>query len=293
MTAAPPRPRPSTRPKPGDPVLLRWETPELAVRLRCLPLSGGLADSLDIDPATRGRGRALAAAITARRAAVAAFLVADGADPDAAALALVEIDRRADFTTPAHDPKFALRLGCADAGVVTQFTAVPRKARGYNSEKNAAYRARSAWLDGLRQLGVRVVPEHTLGDRLPADLHYAAVWMVKRRADGPTRVARHTPVTVLVSPSKPGSRHAVIRGWDPEQRVWLPYPKFLLRLAGIAELPDMSDEIDEDCAPGASDETEEDPAPGTEMSPSPVGDGRPQPYVTFQERRRKGDEQRA
>ncbi|MFF3444114.1 pPIWI_RE module domain-containing protein [Streptosporangium sp. NPDC002721] len=279
--------------KPGDPVLLRWETPELAVRLRCLPLSGGLADSLGIDPATRGRERALAAAITARRAAVADFLTADGADPDSAALALVEIDRRADFTTPAHDPKFALRLGCADAGVVTQFTAVPRKARGYNSEKNAAHRARSAWLDGLRQLGVRVVPEHTLGDRLPSDLHYAAVWMVKRRADGPTRVARHTPVTVLVSPSEPGSGQAVIRGWDPEQRAWIPYPKFLLRLTRIAELPGMPDEIDEGRAPGASDEVEDDPALGTEMSPPPVGDGRPQPRVTFQERRRKGNEQRA
>ncbi|WP_326829468.1 DUF3962 domain-containing protein [Streptosporangium sp. NBC_01810] len=280
--------------KPGVPVLLRWETPELAILLRCLPLSGGLADSLDIDPAPRGRGRALAAAITARRTAVTDFLTADGADPEAAALALVEIDRRIDFRTPLHDPKFALRLGCADAGVVTQFTAVPRKARGYNSEKNAAYRARSAWLDGLRQLGVRVVPEHTLGDRLPADLHYAAVWMVKRRADGPTRVARHAPVTVLVGPSDPGSGQAVIRGWDPEQRAWIPYPKFLLRLTRIAELPDAPDEIEGDRAPGTSNEVDEGYAPGMEipLSPPPT-DGQPYPRVTFQERHHKREEQRA
>ncbi|MFJ2033741.1 pPIWI_RE module domain-containing protein [Streptosporangium sp. NPDC087985] len=270
------------RAKPGDPVLLRWETPELTVRLRCLPLSGGLADSLDIGPAPRGGGRPLSDAITARRAVVADFLTADGADPDAAALALIEIDRRADFATPLHDPKFALRLGCADAGVVTQFTAVPRKTRGYNSERNAAYRAHSAWLDGFRQLGVRVVPEHTLGDRLPVGLHYAAVWMVKRRADGPTRVARHIPVTVLVGPSEPESGGAVIRGWDPEQRAWIPYPKFLLRLTRIAELPGTSDEIEEGCAPGAE----------TPLQP-PAIDGQPHPSVTFQERRRKGDEQRA
>ncbi|MFD0883425.1 pPIWI_RE module domain-containing protein [Streptosporangium algeriense] len=229
---------------PGSPVLLRWDTPELTIRLRCLPLSGGLADSLDIDPAIRNRREALAKAIAARRAAVAAFLSIDGADPDSPTLALVEIDRRADFTTPLHDPKFALRLGCAEAGVVTQFTAVPRKARGYNSEKDVEHRAHSGWLDGLRQLGVRVVPEHTLKDELPAGLRYAAVWMVKRRADGPTRLPRHVPVAVLVSPVEPGSGQAVISGWDPDLGTWIPYPRFLIRLTELAEIPDITDTTD-------------------------------------------------
>ncbi|MFI7534882.1 pPIWI_RE module domain-containing protein [Streptosporangium sp. NPDC049376] len=223
---------------PGSPVILRWDTHELSVRLRCLPLTGGLADSLGIDPAIRRKKEALAEAIAVRRATVAAFLTADGADPDGPALALVEIDRRTDFTTPLHDPKFALRLGCADAGVVTQFTAVPRKAKGYNSEKDVEHRARSGWLDGLRQLGVRVVPEHTLDGLMPAGLRYAAVWMVKRRADGPTRLPRHVPVAVLVSPGRPGSGQAVISGWDPNLGAWVPYPTFLIRLTELAELRD-------------------------------------------------------
>ncbi|MEV0419152.1 pPIWI_RE module domain-containing protein [Streptosporangium canum] len=268
--------------KPGNPVILHWNTPELNVRLRCLTLSGGLADGLGIISDRRPKGEALAKAITDRRTAIADFLTADGANPDIPTLALVEIDRRADFQSPLDDPKFALRLGCADAGVVTQFTAVPRRAKGYNSEKNAAYRAYSAWLDGLRQLGVRVVPEHTLGDRLPAGLHYAAVRMVKRRADGPTRQAQHTPVAVLVSPVEPGSGQAVVRGWDQERRVWIPYPKFLLRLTRIAEIP------------GTSDGAEVDAAPGVEVLPSsPAVNGQPRPRLTFQARRRNTEEQRA
>lgn len=226
--------------KPGSPVLLQWHTPELTVRLRCLALSGGLADKLGIDSKTRPKNQTLGTAIAARRATVAGFLTADGADPDEPTLALVEIDRRADFPTALDDPKFALRLGCADAGVLTQFLAVPKKAKGYDSEKNAPHRARSGWLDGLRQLGVRVVPQHTLGDRLPDDLQYAAVWMVKRRADSPTRLPRHTPVAVLVSPGEPGSGRAAISGWDPEQSGWIPYPKFLLRLTKLAEIPGSS-----------------------------------------------------
>ncbi len=259
---------------PGSPVVLQWDTPELTVRLRCLPLSGGLADSLDIDPAIRRKGEGLAKAIAARQAAVAAFLTADGADPDAPTLALVEIDRRADFTTPLHDPKFALRLGCADAGVVTQFTAVPKKARGYNSEKNVEHRAHSGWLDGLRQLGVRVVPEHTLEGKLPAGLRYAAVWMVKRRADGPTRLPRHVPVAVLVSPVRPGSGQAVISGWDPDLGAWIPYPRFLIRLTELAEIPDA----------------ENDPTPGTEDTEAE--EERPRRRVTYRIWRENLEEQR-
>lgn len=261
--------------EPGSPVLLRWDTPELTVLLRCLPLSGGLADSLEIDPAIRGRGQALAEAIAARRAAVAAFLTADGATSNAATVALVELDRRADFKTPLHDPKFVLRLGCADAGVVTQFTSVPRKAKGYNSEKNAEHRAHSGWLDGLRQLGVRVIPEHTLDDRLPLGLRYAAMWMVKRRADGPTRLPRHTPVAVLVSPVKPGSGQAVVSGWDPERSTWIPYPNFLIRLTELAEIPGTWVE------------------PGTDpTSDSEGADEPPKRRATYRARRQNVEEQR-
>lgn len=229
--------------RPGNPVLLRWRTPELRVELRCLPLTDGMADGLNVS----GRGprwKALSDAVTSRRNRVSTHLDRDGASPEEPSLAMVEIDRREDFASPDKDAKFALRLGCADAGVLTQFVLVPKKTDGHDSVKDRADRAKSGWQDGFRQLGVRVLPEHTLGGRLPEGTRYAALWMVKRRKDGPTRIPRHMPVAVLVTPLAPGSGQAVVTGWDDEFREWISYPKFLLRLTRRAEVPGASPEDD-------------------------------------------------
>ncbi|MFE1510154.1 pPIWI_RE module domain-containing protein [Streptomyces sp. NPDC058726] len=222
---------------PRSPVLLTWESPELTVRLRCLPLANGLADDLPIDPTLRPKQRALGEALHSRRAAVAQWLRADGATSEDPGLALVEIDRREDFTTAAHDAKFALRLGCADAGVLTQFTHVAKLTEGDDTPGSLSHRTRSAWDDGLRQLGVRIVPEHALGDALPAGLQYVAVWMVKKRKDGRTGLPRYLPVAVKVTPREAGDGGCVITGWDRELRRWIPYPQFLLALTRHAEIP--------------------------------------------------------
>src|SRR6266851_2923363 len=153
--------------QPGNPVILQWTTPELRIRLRCMRATGGIADTLGINPEARPKGKALEAAIRTRRSALAQFLAADGADPERPELALIEIDRRRDFAHPLDDPKFAIRLGCADAGVLTQFVLVPKKAKRYNSVKNLDHRVHSGWQDGLRQLGVRVLPEHTVTTGVP------------------------------------------------------------------------------------------------------------------------------
>ena len=145
------------------------------------------------------------------------------------------------------DPKYALRLGCADAGVVTQFAVVPKKAKGYNSQKNLAHRVRSAWHDGFRQLGVRVMPEHTLGGTLPEGLRYAALWMVKRRKDGPTGPVSH-PVAATTTPVTGVSGLAVISGWDPEQLRWTAYPRFLLKLVNQADMPETEDDLEPEYA---------------------------------------------
>ncbi|MFJ4097343.1 pPIWI_RE module domain-containing protein [Kitasatospora sp. NPDC089913] len=225
--------------RPGAPALLEWDTAELTVRLRCLKLTGSLASDLPLGDARATRD-VVTAALSARRTEVRTFLDADREDR-LPALALVEIDRRKDFTTPEHDPKFALRLGCADAGVLTQFIAVPKKVKGYNSEKNADFRALKAWDDGLRQLGVRVHPEHSLGERLPEGLRYAAVWMVRRNARSRTRWAGHELVAVRVTPTRPGSGMARVEGWDRTvdngAGAWIPYPALLLRLTRLAEVP--------------------------------------------------------
>lgn len=226
---------------PGHPVILSWHTDELVIRLRCIKFVGGLAESLGVSAMPGPKTAALAEGLRTRRAAVAKFLAGDGASTAAApSLALVEIDRREDFPTARDDPKFAVRLGCADAGVVTQFTVVPKTARGYNSAKNIGHRARSAWEDGLRQLGVRVVPRHTLGDKVPADLQYLGLWMVTRRKDSRTGLSRRLAVAVLVRPDRAPTGGAALLGWDGEAHdgvgAWVPYSQLMLRLTQIAEV---------------------------------------------------------
>ncbi|MFD9975913.1 pPIWI_RE module domain-containing protein [Streptomyces sp. NPDC059017] len=218
-------------------VVLEWQSPELTVRLRCRRLTRSLGQDLALPEGSRHSREAVTTAIRDRRRETAAFLAEEGFSSPVPTLALVEIDRAKDFTSADHDAKFALRLGCADAGVVTQFMAVPKKAKGYNSEKNKEFRAAKAWDDGLRQLGVRVHPEHSLGERLPEGMRYAAVWMVRRNRRSRTRWAGYVPVAVLVTPDPSAEGLARVEGWDNEARRWVPYPTMLLRLTRQAEVP--------------------------------------------------------
>jgi len=268
---------------PGKAVILEWCTPELIIRLRCLPLSGGLADKLQIDPKIRPKGEALAAAIKKRRDDLVTMLSADGAQQVAPTLALVEIAHRSTFIPAITDPKFAMRIGCADAGVLTQFAVVPSNAKGIKTEKNVEHRVRSGWLDGLRQLGVRVLPEHTLGGNLPEDLRYAAVWMVKRRKDGPTRLPLHLPVAVLVTPLLEGNGRAQIQGWDDDTKRWIPYPKFLLGLVKKAEISGA--ELEPEA--GIEDEL----PPGVGLDTSSI-DAHPARWVTSTDWRKNMEQQR-
>ncbi|SFD72837.1 pPIWI_RE module domain-containing protein [Streptomyces aidingensis] len=218
-------------------VVLEWPTPELTLRLRCRRLTRSLGGDLPLPEGTRHSREPITAAIGARRREMSAFTAEDGTPP-VPTVALVEIDRAKDFSSAAHDAKFALRLGCADAGVLTQFVTVPKKAKGgYNSEKNKEFRAAKAWEDGLRQLGVRIHPEHSLGARLPTGLRYAAVWMVRKNSRSRTRWAGHVPVAVLVTPEPSGDGLARVEGWDDETCAWVPYPVMLLALTKRAEVP--------------------------------------------------------
>ncbi|MGW1613692.1 pPIWI_RE module domain-containing protein [Streptomyces sp. NPDC002285] len=237
--------------RPGAPVVLEWRTEELTLRLRCLPLADGLGDRLVPDPAVKAKGAAIATAIGERRRALRSWLSADGADPDRPELALVEIAHRSTFRPSTTDPKFAVRLGCADAGVLTQFVVTPSTDRQIDNADSIEHRTHSSWLDGLRQLGVRVLPQHTLGDDLPDGLQYAAIWMVKRRKDGPTRLPKHLPVAILTTPLPDAVGLAAVRGWDDAAGEWVPYPRFLLGLVKQAEIdPDACAESDaQDGAP--------------------------------------------
>ncbi|MFG1696027.1 pPIWI_RE module domain-containing protein [Nonomuraea sp. NPDC049309] len=222
--------------RPGHPVILEWQSAELTVRLRCLKLTAGLAAELDLPPKGRFRtSRAISEAVRDRRAGARTWL-ADDITGTAPTLALVELDRRADFETGDHDPKFALRLGFADAGAVTQFVTVPKKEGRYDSVKNLDHRVSMAWDDGLRQLGIRVHPEHGLGEQLPGGLRYAAIWLVRKNRTARNRLAACVPVAVLVTPQKRGGGIAAVQGWDPEANEWIPYPALLLKLTTLAEV---------------------------------------------------------
>jgi len=270
---------------PGKPVLLEWDSPELTVRLRCLPLAGGLADALTLNLRAGSKGKVLAQAVHERRERLRGCLADDGADPARPTLALVEIAHPSTFRPSLTDPKFAVRLGCADAGVLTQFAVVPSAERAIKSDKNVDHRVRSGWLDGLRQLGVRVLPEHTLGADLPENLNYAAVWMVKRRKDGPTRLPLHLPVAVRVCPDPGGNGLAHVQGWDDDALAWIPYPAFLIGLVKKAEIPgegwDPAEELADELAGEEPEKTVVLPAQRDDDTTTPITPAGPAPVTRW------------
>lgn len=210
------------------PDLWSWQGPGLTVRIhaRRLGESGG---SLGGDK-TPAKGKAWDEAIGQRRKQVTALAtsIAEGTK-DPAQLAIVELDGEDKFHKRT-DPKFAIRLGLADAGLVSQFVTIPDA--GVEEEKdNSAFRADAAWADGLRQIGMRFVPEHTLGNVIPARLNQIAFYLIKRRADGPTGKSQFTPIAIMIRPGQNS-----IMGKMPKTAEtsgdWMPYPDLLRALTG-------------------------------------------------------------
>jgi hypothetical protein len=149
-------------------------------------------------------------------------------------LAFVELDGQDAFRHAKRrtDPKHAIRLGCADAGMVTQFIRPPDPdAETEEALADAGLRAAAAWSDGLRQTGMRLVPQHTLGDTLiPANLNQVAFHLVERRLDGPTGKQQFTPIAVLI---RPGAK--CVLGKSADMHAWVPYPELLKSLTGRVE----------------------------------------------------------
>jgi len=210
-------------PDSSDPGLLTWQTSELTVRVH-LEEAGDLAARLDF-PGPKPRKKHLRQAIGQRRRQASGHL----ASSQPADLTIIEIGHPDDFA-PLTDPKFTLRLGCADAGRLTQFITTPSGKKKTATRTSIEHRSLQSWTDGFRQLGLSTIPEHSL-DGLPAGLNTVALWLVKRRADGPTGQRRMTPVAVRTDPS------GAITGWDPDTGEWIPYRTMLLRLTRNADIP--------------------------------------------------------
>ncbi len=201
---------------PGHPGTRTWRTGELDVQLRLHEL-GALGSGLLLDgevPATRDQRDA---AVTERRLAVSRHM---GGLPPGSSLVLAEIDRPARFAGPLADPKIAMRLGFADTHLVSQFIHPPSD--DDDPDGTIPHRALAAWQDGLRQAGLASLPAHSLGDRIPADLQYLAIWIVRKNKPGPTGHAHFLPVAVLMRPESPSAF-----GIIPRLTQWVPYGELL------------------------------------------------------------------
>ncbi|WP_409496381.1 pPIWI_RE module domain-containing protein [Amycolatopsis sp. cmx-11-12] len=228
----------------GEPVVLRWRTRELVVTLSCLRMDNGLTESLGVpSEPVKGRADRAARALAKRRADMGEFLAKNGADAAVPSVALVEIHGRIVFRGR-NDPKFALRLGAADSGVVTQFITSPGSSRG---EKTLSVAAESSWVDALRQLGATVVPRTDVPTGLPAGTQYLAVWTATKARGSTARSAKGKfPVAVLVRPGAGGPGE--ILAWDAEavegMGAWIAYPRYLARLPALAAVSehDLADD---------------------------------------------------
>lgn len=224
------------------PELWSWEAPELSVRLHLRPL-GALGAPLGNGDKPPRRGQEFDDAIRQRRDQ-AATTVTDLCDrlAERPPLVLVELEGPERFQQPRTDPKFAIRLGCADAGTVTQFLRPPSA----EPDDDDAFRAAAAWGDGMRQLGMRFVPQHTLGDAIPDQLNQLAFWLVKRRVDGPTQNPQFTPVAVLIRPGQ-----NCIMGRTATMSEWVPYPELLKSLTGQIRPDNLKTDYDQTAATAA------------------------------------------
>jgi len=205
-----------------------WQAPDLEVRIHARPL-GPLGAALGAAGTAPRKGTEHDEAIKIRRNAVKAFSTElTELTGQAASVALIEINHPDAFGKKrTADPKFAIRLGCADAGLVSQFFLI-RNPDLKPTDDDSQMRADSAWADALRQIGTRFIPRHSLGSAaIPEQLNQLAFWLVKRRADGPTGHRQFTPIAVLIRPGQ-----SCIMGRSPATQDWVPYPELLLALTG-------------------------------------------------------------
>lgn len=208
----------------GDGCERQWSADGLDVELT-LSEAGSLGNALTAPQEVQSKDARAAEALRARRAAVAARFPGRTGQP---AMALIEIPGADRFTVPGTDPKFALRLGFADTGRLSQFIQVAD-----DRTADPATRAEAACRDGLRQLGAFLAPAHRAGIGIPADLQYVALWVVRKQATAMTRRASRHLIAVRITPSAPD--HPV-QGWDDRTQGWIPYADLLISLASGSEL---------------------------------------------------------
>jgi hypothetical protein len=212
-----------------------WVTDELILTVQMYPL-GPIGDTLDIQARSTSGGRKavrLRAAIRQRIEDVSAVVP----PADGRAAAFIELDPAQTFGDA--DPKYALRIGFAQMGWLTQFITpykenkkLPGKQRR-KEETKVPHRATAALRDLLRQCGVLgLAPQITNKGKItsvpiPAPLHYLGVWLIKQYTPSShTHIPQMLPLIVHMA-SDTYEVHVKARGFTD----WLSYPDALLALA--------------------------------------------------------------
>jgi len=204
----------------------RWCTDDFTLRIhaRQVPIGGELGEGSGKVRKGTTHDQAVAERRQQVKTALDAMVASTG---ETARLAIIELEGKERFKVRTTDPKFAIRLGCADAGMVSQFIE-PANGESKEEESNTHHRVEAAWEDGFRQLGMRFVPIHTVPEGIPDNLNQLAFWVVKRRDDDINRFPLFVPIALLIRPHQDQ-----ILGKAIGMSRWVSYPELLLHLAGI------------------------------------------------------------
>lgn len=194
---------------------------DLRVRLICHN-AGRLTSKLGGENAP-SRGDAHRQAIRDRATEVNDYL---DAQELATELALVEIAKPDDFEGRRRDPYHAIRQGAARAGRVTQFIAS-------SGDDDLRFRAESAWADGLRCLGLGLIPPHSTSLGLPEEIDQVAIWQVRRNTTTAVTDPVYMPIAVLL---RAGETRVLAR--MPGTNGWIPYHQMLCQLASAPPRPE-------------------------------------------------------
>lgn len=208
-----------------------WKAPGLTVDVQFEPL-GDLGAPLELGGKAPSKGQKHQQAIDQRRRATTIRInEIAGTSAIAPKLGLIVLRGKEDFPKRTTDPKFAIRMGFAEKGIVTQFL---RPVVNDGDLKDLDHRVRGAWDDSLRQVGSRFIPGSNSTADIPDDLNQVALWLVKRQMDGTNNLPQFTPIAVLVRPGQ-----SSIMACSPLQRGWVPYPELLTSLAGQVRTADL------------------------------------------------------
>ncbi|MHB0871356.1 MAG: RNaseH domain-containing protein [Chloroflexota bacterium] len=198
-----------------------WGAGHEGLYVRYAPL-GSAGDRLALDIGIKDRVDRLHQAIEVRCDELRAKL-----STGLGAAAIIEVAGKDAFEYDGDaDPKFALRIGAARLGRVSQFVVLPE-----TDEDPARFtnRVDNTWKDIKRQLGFQASPpdyRHIIPG-LPPVVNYVAVWLIKQeRSTSCTKMTQYLPVLVHMA-----SNTTRVQAIAPGFKEWLPYPEALKALA--------------------------------------------------------------